>query len=123
MEVWYVVLIIAVLLAIVLYVRHRKAVIVAAAAPKATGGLPILDSILKPNQGVGARKAAEAIPIYGSVVKVAGVVGRPLNKALDTVNNNIVAGLNHIPIAGKYLAMPNKYAGEAVKSINNWIGL
>lgn len=122
MEVWYVVLIIAVLLAIVLYVRHRKAVIVAA-APKATGGLPILDSILKPNQGVGARKAAEAIPIYGSVVKVAGVVGRPLNKALDTVNNNIVAGLNHIPIAGKYLAMPNKYAGEAVKSINNWIGL
>ena len=123
MEVWYVVLIIAALLAIVLYVRHRKAVIVAAAAHKATGGLPILDSILKPNQGVGARKAAEAIPIYGSVVKVAGVVGRPLNKALDTVNNNIVAGLNHIPIAGKYLAMPNKYAGEAVKSINNWIGL
>jgi hypothetical protein len=122
MKTEYVVLIAIAILAIILYVRHRKAVILAA-KPKQGSGLPILDSILKPNQGVAARKAAENIPVYGSVVKVAGVVGRPLNKALDTVNNNVVAGLNHIPIAGKYLAMPNKYAGAAVKSINNWIGL
>jgi hypothetical protein len=122
MEPWHIVLIIAVLiLAIVLYNRRRKAILIA--KPPSGGGLPILDSILHPNQGVAARKAAESVPIYGTAIKVAGVVGRPLNKALDTVNNNVVAGLKHIPIAGKYLAMPNEYAGKAVKSINNWIGL
>jgi hypothetical protein len=121
METWQIVLlIVAILLVFVFYRRHRAKLL---AASKPTGGLSALDSILKPGQGVSARKAAEAIPVYGTVVKAVGVVGRPLNNTLDKVNKGITSGLQHIPVAGKYLAMPNEIAGKAVKSINNWLGL
>jgi hypothetical protein len=121
METWQIVLLVlTVIIAFIVYYRH-KAILLAKSKP--TGGLAILDSVLKPGDGVSARKAAEAIPVYGTVVKAVGVVGRPINNALDKVNKGITTGLQHIPVAGKYLAMPNEIAGKAAKSINNWLGL
>ena len=121
METWQIVLLVLVVfIAAVLYSRHRAAVL---AKSKSSGGLSILDSVLHPNEGVSARKAAESIPVYGTAIKAVGVVGRPVNSALDKVNKGITSGLQHIPVAGKYLAMPNEIAGKAVKSVNNWLGL
>jgi hypothetical protein len=73
--------------------------------------------------GVQLRKGAEQIPVYGSFVKVAGVVGKPLNSALDRVNKTITSGIEHIPVVGKYLAIPNQVAGNYIKKFNNYIGL
>ena len=122
METWQIVLLVlVVLIAFFVYRRHRATAL--AKAKKTTGGLSILDSVLKPGDGVAARKAAESIPVYGTAIKAVGIVGRPLNNALDKVNKGITTGLQHIPVVGNYLAMPNEIAGKAVKSINNWLGL
>jgi hypothetical protein len=88
--------------------RHQK-IIVAAKSGDGTG--------------VQLRKAAENIPIYGTFVKAAGTVGKPVNTVLNKANAGITTGLQHIPVVGTYLAMPNQIAGSAVHKINNWLGL
>jgi len=108
MPTWGIVAIVAVVV-LFLFFRFRKK-----PAIKAAGGASL---------GVQLRKASENIPIYGTFVKAAGVVGKPVNSALDKVNKGITTGLEHIPVAGHYLAMPNKIAGSTVKKINDWIGL
>jgi hypothetical protein len=107
MPTWAIVLIVAVVVLFLFFHFRKKPVI-----KSSTAGI-----------GVQLRKAAEGIPVYGSVVKAVGVVGKPVNSALDRVNKGITTGLQHIPVAGKYLAMPNQIAGSAVKKVNDWLGL
>ena len=72
--------------------------------------------------GAALVKAAEQIPVYGSTIKAVATVAKPVNQALDKVNKGITTGLQHIPVVGKYLAMPNQVAGSAVKKVTNWLG-
>jgi hypothetical protein len=110
MDTWVIVLIIvAVLIVLYLYSKHAAKVAVAKKASAAGGA--------------GLVSAAGSIPIYGTYVKAVATVGKPVNHALDKVNTTITAGLQHIPIAGKYLAMPNQVLGAGVKKINTWLGL
>jgi hypothetical protein len=73
--------------------------------------------------GVALRKAAENIPIYGTFVKVAGVVGKPVNNVLDKFTGYQVKALQHIPVVGTYVAKPLEVTQNTVKKLNNWLGL
>jgi hypothetical protein len=121
METWQIVVVALIVIIAFFAYRRNRAVLLAKSKP--SGGLSQLDSVLKPGQGVEVRRGAEAIPVVGTFVKAAGYVGKPINNTLDKVNKGITTGLQHIPVAGKYLAMPNEIAGKAVKSVNNWLGL
>ena len=73
--------------------------------------------------GVQLRKGAENIPVYGTFVKVAGVVGKPLNNALDKFTGYQADALKHIPVVGGVLAKPLDYSRSVAKKVNDWIGL
>jgi len=73
--------------------------------------------------GVQIRKAAENIPIYGTFVKAAGVVGKPVNTVLRKWTDMQVGALKHIPIVGNYAAKPLEVTGSAVNKLNSWLGL
>jgi hypothetical protein len=112
METWQILLLIALFL-IVIFVwwTRRKAALALLAK--------------KPSQTLGMKAIAlgEQVPIYGQALKVVATVGKPVNHALDKVNAGITTGLQHIPIAGKYLAMPNQALGSGIKKLNSWLGL
>jgi len=108
MPTWAIVLL-ASIVVIFLYMHFKKPVVVVA-KPGAPGGAALV-------------QAAEQIPVYGAAVKAVATVGKPVNHALDKVNTTITAGLQHIPIAGKYLAMPNQAVGSGIKKLNSWLGL
>ena len=76
------------------------------------------------SKGIGAQivSGAEQIPVYGTALKAVVPVVKTVNKALNTVNVEITKGLQHIPVAGKYLAMPNQIAGAAVKKVTSFFG-
>ena len=113
MPTWGYILIVIAVVAIVGLLIHQHNLALAAAA-KAKGSSA---------SGAVLVNAAEKIPVYGTFVSAAKVVAKPVNHALEKVNSTITAGLQHIPIAGKYLAMPNQIAGSAVHKINSWLGL
>jgi hypothetical protein len=92
-----------------LYWNHKRKL---AAVPAANNGM-----------GVQLRKAAEQIPVYGQVVKVAGVVGKPVNNALDKFTGYQISALKHVPVVGNVLAKPAEIAQSTVKKFNSWIGL
>ncbi len=109
METWQILLLIVAILFVigtVYYVRKKKAA--------ASSG---------PGMGVQLRKAAENIPIYGTFVKAAGVVGKPVNNVLDKFTGYQVTALKHIPVVGNYAAKPLEYSQKYVKQLNNWLGL
>ena len=106
METWQILLLIAIVL-VGFYFYHRKHVVV---APKPTLGMQLVSG-------------AEQIPVYGTAVKAVATVGKPVNHALDKLNNGISVGLQHVPIVGKYLAMPNEALGGGIKKLNSWLGL
>jgi hypothetical protein len=111
MPTWAILLII-IGIGLVVMTLHQRAVTAAALKAKTTapGGAAIVS-------------LAEKIPVYGTAVSAVKVVAKPVNHALEKVNGAITAGLQHIPVAGKYLAMPNQIAGSAVHKINSWLGL
>lgn len=76
-----------------------------------------------PGLGVQLRKASENIPIYGTFVKAAGVVGKPVNTALDKWTGYHVTALKHIPVVGNYAAKPVEWSQSGVKKLNTWLGL
>ena len=76
-----------------------------------------------PSTGEQLRKAAENIPIYGTFVKAAGVVGKPVNNALDKWTGYHVKALQHIPVVGSTIAKPVEWTQQGVKKLNNWLGL
>lgn len=94
-------------LIVILYIRHRRHIIVA--APVSTG--------------VQIRKAAENIPIYGTFVKAAGVVGKPINTGLRKWTDLQVSAIKHIPVVGGVAAKPLELVGGGVNKLNNWLGL
>jgi hypothetical protein len=109
MEPWHILLLLGLILIIVgsIYVRRRKAV--------ATSSGPSL--------GVQLRKGAENIPIYGTFVKAAGVVGKPVNTVLDKWTGYQVSAVKHIPVVGNIAAKPLEWSQQGVKKLNNWLGL
>jgi len=108
METWQTLLIIIVGL-ILVYLWYRKK------HPKV---VPAAQST-----GVQLRKAAEAIPVYGTAVKAAGVVGKPLNKALDKFTQVQIDALKHVPVVGNVLAKPAEISKKYVDQLNGWLGL
>jgi hypothetical protein len=111
MPTWGILLLILALLLVVgtMYSRYRKKKIAAAAANGGTG--------------VQLRKMAEQIPVYGQFVKVAGVVGKPLNSGLDKLTQYQINALHHIPVVGGVVAKPLEYGKQFASKVNNWIGL
>ena len=109
MDTWKILLLItlAIIVICTIYVKRRKKVVSSGSA-----GL-----------GVQIRHAAENIPIYGQVIKVAGVVGKPLNNILDKSVSVQINALQHIPVAGAVLAKPLEWSQQGVKKLNNWLGL
>jgi hypothetical protein len=109
METWTILLIILAILFVigtVYYVRKKRA-----------------SSVSGPSLGVQLRKGAENIPVYGTFVKVAGVVGKPVNNVLDKFTGYQVTALKHIPVVGNIAAKPLEYSQKYVKQLNNWLGL
>ena len=108
---WHIFLIIlgALILIFILYSHHKAKLI---AAKPTNNGL-----------GVQLRHAAENIPVYGSFVKAAGVVGKPLNNALNRFTEVQSNALKHIPVVGSTLAKPLDYSETVAKKVNNWLGL
>lgn len=109
MEAWQIFLLIAVALIVIgtLYVRHRGKALAGHSAPL----------------GEQLRKGAESIPVYGQFVKVAGVVGKPVNQVLDKFTGAQVSVLKHIPVVGSTVAKPLEWTQSGVKKLNNWLGL
>jgi hypothetical protein len=110
MPTWAIIaILVGLLIAFLLYEHHKAAV--AAAKAKASG-----------KTGNALVKLAEEIPVYGTAVKAAAVVEKPVIKAFNAVNNTVTAGIQHIPVAGKYLALPTKAAGKVVNGVMNFLG-
>ncbi len=106
---WLVIILVtlAVIVTIIYAVRHGNIIAVKKKVP----------------MGEQLRKGAEAIPVYGTFVKAAGIVGKPVNNVLDKWTSMQISAVKHVPVAGKYLAMPAEITQNAVKKLNNWLGL
>ena len=112
METWQIIGVILLIgVAFWLLFSYQKSKVAAAAAKGKSKGL-----------GGQIISGAEQIPVYGTALKAAVPVIKTVNKALNTVNVEITKGLQHIPVAGKYLAMPNQVAGAAVKKVTSIFG-
>jgi hypothetical protein len=106
---WAIILIVLGMIAVIAFALHRRAVI-RLTKPKSAPGIPL-------------RNAVESIPVYGSIIKGGRTVLTPFHKLNNVFNAKITSGLQQIPIAGKYLAMPNQIAGKAVYKITDYFGL
>jgi hypothetical protein len=82
-----------------------------------------LKSKNKSGQLIGIRNAVESIPVYGGVVKAGRTVLTPFHKLNNQLNSKITAGLQHIPVVGTYLAIPNQVAGSVVHKVTDLFGL
>ena len=112
MGTWHIVAIIALIgVAFWLLFSFQKSKIAAAAAKSKSKGI-----------GEQIVSGAEQIPVYGTALKAAAPVVKTVNKALNTVNVDITKGLQHIPVVGNVLAMPNQIAGAAVKKVTSFFG-
>ena len=112
MPIWGIVLIVVAVVAIIaLSIRSHNAKLKKLGA--SNGSAP----------GIPIRNAVESIPVYGGIIKTGRTVLTPLHKLNNVFNEKITAGLQHIPVAGKYLAIPNQIAGSAVHKITDYFGL
>jgi hypothetical protein len=106
METWQILLLIALGLALVFFFFNRKKVPVKSAPA---------------NNGV-LGQISKAVPAVGLLQKAVGTVEKPVAQIFNSVNNTLTAGLQHIPVAGKYLAMPTKAVGTIVNDTLHFIG-
>jgi hypothetical protein len=107
METWQILLLIALGLALVFFFFNRKKVVT---QTKVANNNSVLGQLSK------------AVPAVGYLQKAVGVVEKPVAQIFNSVNNTLTAGLQHIPVAGKYLAMPTKAVGTVVNDVLKVIG-
>ena len=119
MDTWVIVLIIA-LVIVVCWVLWNHHIASAAAVVKAKS--PIVGSTPSGLQGI-----ANQIPIAGQVIGSArGVVSKvtkPIDNIVNGVNNTVINGLQHIPVVGNLLSVPNKVVGTVYNDTMNFLGL
>ena len=95
---------------IVVLLRHHKNTLALATASKPTG-----------NNTIGGQ-LARSVPIYGTAIKAASLIEKPVIGVLDKVNSTVSSGLKHIPIIGGIAASVNTGIGGAVDSVLHGIG-
>jgi hypothetical protein len=70
-----------------------------------------------------SKKAAAAKSNKGVITGVASAIVNPVHNLEKGVVNGVAAGIQHIPVAGKYIAAPIKGAQKVVDSVFGALGL
>jgi hypothetical protein len=80
-------------------------------------------AVKKAAPGLGLRNAVESVPVYGQIVKGGRTILTPLHKLNNKFSDYTTKALEHIPIAGKYIAIPHKIVTGAVYKVTDYFGL
>lgn len=109
MKTWQILVLIALALVLVFaFVKHQKTAVTAA-------------STVKVNNTIGGQ-LAKNVPIYGTAIKAASIVEKPVVGIFNGVNNAVTNGLQHIPVIGGIVSEPTKLVGKAVNGILGELG-